>query len=494
VCHDLRDISPLLALQEGLNMNDHSVYITSLVLLAALLAPSAGFAQTSGTSEYDCTIIARTDEFPEGFMGVPSLNSRGRVAFEARLGADEFGIYTGDGSLSQGIPLTPNVQKAGSNYDSDPEIDFVSFASTDPKISNPGLVSFAGVTPPPPGETGFGGGIFRQGWGVANPTLSLPYSDSGPIGGFFGSEGSIHINFSDQQAFYGQVGNDYGIFSASNGGVGAIKKNTANLQIDQRSLDQAPGLSLTTAYAGFDSSDNRVGLYRNSIRVESADGDENEFQGISVSGGAALSPSHVSYIKWNYAGFPGTWEVLLWKPNESTLYSSSAQFAVGSVSPDRTSTNLYREVVFGGSAVGNALFVADGQAVRSVDCRDQIAIFGSDFSTRRISSRAFNSDGQIAFWATTGDLVPGTNAFVSFIVRADPYEHTKPEICTGLPDDTPCDDSDPDTIAYCEVDECVSVPVPEPSLVAQQVVGLVLLGSMGATRKRRETRTSAGQA
>jgi hypothetical protein len=142
--------------------------------------------------------------------------------------------------------------------------------------------------------------------------------------------------------------------------------------------------------------------------------------------------------------------------------------------PAQTSTNHYGEVVFGGNFSGDPLYIADEQNVREVICRDQLAIFGDAFARQQITSDALNSNGQITFYASTGFLLP-SGAFQSWIIRADPFEHTKPEACTGLPDDTICDDNDPDTISYCTADTCVPIPIPEPSRDALLLSGLLLL-------------------
>jgi hypothetical protein len=139
--------------------------------------------------------------------------------------------------------------------------------------------------------------------------------------------------------------------------------------------------------------------------------------------------------------------------------------------PSSTSVNAWAEVAFLSSPDGDGetLLVADGEDLWRVVCDDHAALFGNlPFFDLELSPRAINSDGQIAFRAMTGGLVPGTGEFQTYVVRADPLPgHGKrPTSCSGLADGTPCDDGDPETLSACSAGVCTGDPIGRPTSCA----------------------------
>ena len=67
------------------------------LLLALVFVAGEASAQLSAQPvEYDCKIIASTDQFPEGILASPSMNAHGRVAFQAFIGPGSTELRSGD--------------------------------------------------------------------------------------------------------------------------------------------------------------------------------------------------------------------------------------------------------------------------------------------------------------------------------------------------------------------------------------------------------------
>ena len=99
-----------------------------------------------------------------------------------------------------------------------------------------------------------------------------------------------------------------------------------------------------------------------------------------------------------------------------------------------------------------------------------------EFSRHFITKRAVNLDGQIAFLAQTFSSDP-------FVLRADPVDTARPISCVGLPDDTPCDDGDPDSFWICQTAQCVAVPEPDAGFAL--LSGFLLLAGLRRARSPR---------
>lgn len=407
--------------------------VTGLLVAALLCASSAGARPplVMGVHQYDCKILARTQEFPNlGIGGAPEMNAWGQVAFLATPSSRIYQqIRVGHGELDgQGRPLTWRVA------DSDPAIGNVAPFSV-PVIEDNGLVVFSGydssIQQPVPALEAQG--IFRipyfqllrgdgspvvknYGWDLTSPFLG-DFSDVST-----NSAGTLLFDFADQTLYVGL---------APVAGSGTGINGFSGEQIH-------PG---ARAFYAFLSSlpPSSVGIYTDGALLDSADTNSFDFEALSVNGDAVPV---VSFVRTDFSGAPTRWTLEVESSLGHQVYVDSAIDPVGSDPPAATSINAWGEVVFSG------VLVTNGSELWQVHCQNLPHILPISPST---SARAINNEGQIAFLG--GDSQTGATLFV----RADPLpgETQRPTSCTGLPDGTPCDDGYPPAIASCQAGTCV---------------------------------------
>jgi len=202
--------------------------------------------------------------------------------------------------------------------------------------------------------------------------------------------------------------------------------------------------------------------------------------------GLSLAGGEIPLVSWIEDVFdvPGTsWQLRLASPIAESVEVDDGLDTTGTFSPpEQTTVNSFGEIAISGPT-GEPLLFSDGDQLIEVRCQNALELFGSFFFVDHdVSDRSINNEGQIAFRAETGLLVLPTFAEEAFIIRADPISTAHPSVCTALPDDTPCDDGDPESLAYCTAGVCT--PVPEPGVLAGLLAGGLALGLLGARRTR----------
>jgi hypothetical protein len=439
-----------------------------ILLLLSTSAPAAAQLVIEDRT-YDCELIASTDQFPRGFAyGAPTMNAWGQVAFVATLdpsGTSEIRVGRGERD-PQGVPRSTPIARAGGDG-SVPFTRFGSFAFM-PVIESSGRLIFQANDPPTGGPVGVA--IYRT--RTDHPIASEPQA-------IFENEAA-----SPQSPFL--------VFSTvdppTTDSRGRVLFRAATQSGDHLFLD---GVSIATIGQG-----GALGIGGfwldpgaqpfEAILVQTSNGgsfeirvDGTVFDAVtdpftSSINGFSLAGNQVPILAYTRSSFSPstTWQLgvhtgLGFVPYVDSAVDPFEFFA----DPRETSVNAWAEIAFLSSpdGDGDTLLVADGDAVWRVLCDDMESIFGHtvifDYD---LSEHAINADGQIAFQAKTPGLVPGTGQFATYIVRADPRpgQGGRPASCTGLPDATPCDDGDPETISSCSAGVCAGDPVGRPTSCA----------------------------
>jgi len=458
------------------------------LVAASALLPSVAFPQlVVEDSIYDCTIIASTDEFPEGFGGIaPSINASGRVVFTAALEGFTREIRTGVGDTdAMDRPITLPVVRSGSSKD--PDAFFSAFER--PIMNDGGEIVWKGNEHPTGGPPRLG--IYRKRFSepfFAAPDALFLNQLTDPKSPYVAFQ--IYPTLNSGLRFLFRATRDDGVRGLFRGTVDGAslvaQDNAGGIQgIDPRHVihpGQQPWYAFTASLEGGSES----GLFIDGSLAQSVDFSEGGFGGLSIAGSAIPV---VSYVQSVVGPTSTTWQL-----RTATLLGSTVYVDSGVDEPDlatippESSLNSFGEVVFGGAS-GDPLLFADGDVLRRVICHDQFDIFGAiGFFNYDLSPRAINNDGEIAFLGQTGFIVIDTGEFETFIVRATPLQHPRPVSCTGLADGTPCDDDDPLTVAFCAAQECVADPVPEPAAGLLQAVAVAVLAGMLRTARGRRGR------
>jgi hypothetical protein len=486
----------------------------ALLVVLATSAPAAAQLVIQDRT-YDCHLIASTDQFPRGFAyGAPTMNAWGQVAFVATL--DPSGTYeirVGRGELDiHGDPRSTPIARAGGDG-SVPFTRYSSFAFM-PVIEGSGRLIFQANDPPTGGPVGIAIYRTRTDHPIATEPQAIFENDAAnPQSPFLGFS-TVDPPTTDSQ---GRV-----LFRApTQSGDHLFLDGSSIATVGQNGVLGIGGFWMDPGGQPYEAilvQTSNSGSFE--IRVDGsvfdsiADPFTNSINGFSLGG------NQVPILAYTRSSFTPTttWQLGVHTGLGFVPYVDSAVDPFEFFGdPRQTAVNAWAEVAFLSSPDGDGetLLVADGDEVWRVLCDDMESIFGSTvIFDWELSTNAINSDGQIAFQAKTPDLVPGTGEFATYIVRADPRpgQGGRPTVCTalpdgtpcddgdpetlsscsagvcggdpigrptscaGLPDDTPCDDGVPDTFGYCEAQECVGVPVPEPSpwiQAAGVVIGVV---------------------
>ena len=460
----------------------------ALLALAFLVVEPARAQLVVEPSEYDCTIIASTDQFPEGLLGPPTMNASGRVAFLARVAGQgpSFEIHTGVGDTDAGgVPITGAIARSGPP--TDPDAFFASIEG--PVIENQGRVFWLGSEQPSSGPPVIG--IYRKRSDAplfVDPSPRVQTGDGNPLNPLVALRQGPTGNSSGTMLYIARRQNDVG--DALFRGPGSVGSVIAMANGPEYQTLGAFVIDLVQPWYAFlgilpDGVDQRLRL--NLTTVETVATDQGEFlSGISISGNAIATTAYVRSAGRDWQLRRAT------ALGFATLVDSTLDTTGASTSPAQTSINAFGEVVAGGGP-GEPLLFADGSVLREVVCRDMLATFGTVvFPRLEISPRAINSDGEIAFRAETGSVVLSTGADEAFIVRATPFQHPRPAVCTGLPDGAFCDDLDPETIAFCAADTCVPEPVPEPRSPVGHAAVFAAIAALAWSRRRRAQEAQTG--
>ncbi len=443
-------------------MSRPSAHLSLSIVSGLLLTGPAAAQLTVSDAEYDCKIIATSDQFPSGLFVPPTIDAFGRVAFEGWPAANTIEIRVGEGETDlQGDPVSNAIARAG--FSSDPDEEFYSLESA--VIANDGMIYWHGdaKTDGPPES-----GIYRK--HLLDPLgAAADYRVSVATAGLGSPYGRIerHVRANaNGTILYGATHQD-----PSQDGLRWGTSEAALLV----STDFAGPWSTTAnrqpwyAFTRLDTSTHSLYLASTSPRVV-VDSAERMLTGLSVAG--AVNPL-ASFVERVF-DVPGTtWQIRLVDPLATeTLLDDGIDTTGVTATPVQTAVNSFGEVAVGG-IFSQPLLFTDGDVLRRVVCRDMAVSFGSSiFFEQDLSDRAINNDGQIAFRGIAGSK--------TYIVRADPLVTAHPTSCVGLPDDTPCNDDDPESVAYCSAGVCL--PVPEPSGSMGLLLGAVSLSSW---RRRR---------
>ncbi|HPG26279.1 MAG: PEP-CTERM sorting domain-containing protein [Spirochaetaceae bacterium] len=448
----------------------------SAAALAAtlLLASSPAAAQlVAQPVDYDCTIIASTDEFPDGLPGAPTINAWGRVAFHARTAPGVTEVRSGIGDVdTQGIPITQAVARAGSVADADTY--FYAIDLNPPRIDDQSRIywhGFAHGSGPP--EIG----VYRKDHDAAldaTPDARLLVQTADPTSPILVLQPGFRVNGQGEMLFVGR--RDGQAFDELLQG-----SSSAASPLDGGASDWAshPASQPWAAWTRFQGATQDLHLDSSTPR-RSVDASTRFMHGLSLAGG------EIPLVSWIEDVFdvPGTsWQLRLASPIAESVEVDDGLDTTGTFSPpEQTTVNSFGEIAISGPT-GEPLLFSDGDQLIEVRCQNALELFGSFFFVDHdVSDRSINNEGQIAFRAETGLLVLPTFAEEAFIIRADPISTAHPSVCTALPDDTPCDDGDPESLAYCTAGVCT--PVPEPGVLAGLLAGGLALGLLGARRTR----------
>ena len=438
---------------------------TLLASILLIVAAPAAAQLVIQDREYDCRVIASTDQFPRGFpYGGPTMNAWGQLAFVVEQDPSRsYEIRVGRGDTFDGEPITSPLARAGGDG-SLPSTFFSSFAFQ-PVIESSGRLIFQASDQPTGGPVGVG--IYRvrtdhpvgtrpstvyenqslnpQSPYVVFSTVFSPSTDSRGRVGFLAGTGAVN-----QGVFID------GALQAANGqssvvGIGGFWMDPGGQPFDALQLALTGGTHVL-----------RVG---SSTFETTTDVFTSSFTGVSLASNA------VPILAYTRQSFTPTTSWVLgintglgFAPYVDSNVDPFEFFAA----PTSTSVNAWAEIAFLSSPDGDGetLLVADGDAVWRVLCANMQQIVGSTvFFDYQLSTRALNSDGQIGFLAQTPQLVPGTGGFRTFVIRADPRpgQGGRPTSCSGLGDGTPCDDGDPETLSSCSAGVCGGDPIGRPS-------------------------------
>ncbi|HPG27172.1 MAG TPA: hypothetical protein PLW10_16175 [Myxococcota bacterium] len=504
-----------------------------LLALATLMVASSGSGARAQLviqdRTYDCQIIARTDEFPRGFvLGAPTMNAWGQVAFVARVDPDftyELRVGVGDRDAMD-VPQSDLIARASTDP-FEPGALFGTFV-TDPVIDDSARLIFQAqdrADGGPPVDR-----IYRTPFDVTLNAGPIPYlvenEGANPLSPYLALDSVLGptINAGDSLLFRANTTSVVrGVFT-ENGSL-LMSDNAGGIQSVEGFWTES-GLGGYQAFLVLNSNGTSQQLRLGPSTI--VDSSSDTFQ--RVLGGVSLASNQgplLAYVRRTYAPPTDGWQLGVYDGVGFVPYVDTAVDPFVSFSePRATSVNAWGEIAFLGRPLGDGetLLVADGVDAWRVHCDDMLGVFGrSSFFEYELSSRAFNAEGEIAFRARTSELIPGTSAFRTFIVRASPRpgEGQRPMSCIGLADDTPCDDGDPETISacaaqicvgdplnrpqscvglpdgtpcddgvpdapgFCAAQVCVAVPVPEPDGLAAKFVALAALGVVGRRRARR---------
>jgi len=436
-----------------------------MVSIAALMAAAPWLGAPGGTplvvqdAQYHCTMIATDTQFPNGFGAEPAINALGDVVFTA-LAPDVSSVElrAGDGNLVAGQPETSLVTTTG------PTGEFLHIAS--PVIDDEGWVTFwVREHEPDPLSGVHPTGVYRKRQTAAPTAQSTPVvrdARADPLSPFLDiQEGSSDASTTGMVVFNAlRADSTRGVFrgfSASGAAPVAIQYQGGVGLVGPARIH--PGRRNWNAFAG--TLPSGVGaLFVNGSVAESHAGC---CSAVSIHG---ASEPIVSYAQLEEP-LSGDMQLVVRRGTNAQVYVDSAVDPVGDFYSN-PSVNGYGELAF---TSDNTLFVADGETLRRVVCPNIGSLGGID-----ISSRAINNRGQIAFQRAGFQ-----------IMRADPLPGplgtARPDAasCASLPVGTPCDDGDPESVAYCDGDACIAV-VPEPGAIA---CALAALSSLSRLRRRR---------
>ncbi len=443
-----------------------------LVLLVNLPAAAQIVAQDV---DYHCTVIASTDQFPEGLHGLPTINSRGRVAFMARRAWPINEIRSGDGSVDgTGIPISSAVARSGAPED--PEAQFS--ALTTPVIGDDDRIYWHGYPQLSQGG-GAGGGIglyrkrFDRSLAIAAEPVAVSESTRPP--------GSIDVE-------EGPTANSTGYILFRGSRIGQSIQSGLFFGRDESAVEVGgypmewvmhPGVQPWFGSIGWEDSRYHIWV-DDGVPLVSVNGVDRYLRGLSLNG--IILPA-VSFIEEIY-DVPGTsWRLRVEDRLAGEVRLDDGLDTTGfDYVPNQTSLNGHAEVALASRRFGEPLVVTDGETAHRVRCANSASIPGWFVREINLSSRAINNDGQIAFRARTGSIVPSTGADQAYVIRADPLTTAHPSSCVGLPDATPCDDGDGASVAFCSAGVCSAVP--EPGLATMLATGLLVLAGVGSERMR----------
>lgn len=470
-------------------------------MLAVLLVSGAGPADAARSivdRNYDCKIIASTQQFPLGVdsLGPPAMNAWGQVAFRALSvidGDTVAELRVGRGDQSNGVPITHVSASGGENVGgpNDPPAPFASVEEG--AIDSAGRVTFIARKH---WWTGGGEAIYRTNpaSGSANPVFET--QDIDPLSPFldFDLIPTLGVSAGGSILFQG-VHETQGTAYYRNG-TEVARNFSGGIQIVNAPVLLHAGQPWTAHRGSILGGSGGEGIWVNGARWAASVGGEGGFAGLSLSGSA--SPV-IAYSRSGFAGID-SWELVVTGALGTSVYVDADEDPFPpSADPLQTSTNVWSEVAFISTpnGFGKSLLVADGgQQIRRVVCQNQLQTFGGLFSDLTLSPHGMNADGQIAF--------RGRNFLATYLVRADPLPGQgappinctgqlegarcddgdpitqsscqanlcqgnplvdPPASCVGVEDDTACNDGDPTTISYCDGGACVGfpLPVPEPS-------------------------------
>jgi hypothetical protein len=390
----------------------------------------------------------------------------GQIAFfaESRTAAGEriTELRVGRGDTdSDGVPRTHPVARAGRAFDNSPLGPFDNLQEA--MIEDAARVVFLAVDPPtggPPGQ-----GVYRVFTNHSANVKPFPLYATEAIGGSFtgfdplptlgaGLRGVVFSAFTDALGL-GFYRDGLEIVRPGEGGISGV---TTPLLIH--------AFQPWFAFAGFLSgSPTEAAVIANGSALEQSQMGQGSYEGLSLSG------TVIPVVAYTRSGFPGIapWELVLRSALGVDVLVDADEDPFESFAPAReTSVNTSGEVAFISSpdGDGDTLLVADGgDVIHRVVCADMFATFGSIvFFDLALGPRGLNRHGQIAFLARTGQIVPETSDFQTFLVRADPRpgQGAPPTSCAGQPDGTVCDDGDPITLAVCAAGSCAPDPVNGP--------------------------------
>jgi hypothetical protein len=441
------------------------VAIGAALLATALGAADAAAQRSIADRVYDCRIVASTREFPWGVdqNGAPGMNAWGQVAFfaesrtEAGERVTELRVGRGD-TDSEGVPRTHAVARAGRSFAGDPLGPFDTLHEA--VIEDAARVVFRASDPPTGGPPGTG--IYRV--FTDHPVAVKPgalYATEA-IGGSFLNLGEIHAANPRHVVFSASTGQGFAYYRD---GQIVARNGDDGIQVVSSPVLIHPFQPWLAFTAVLDDPMGGGAVVVDGSRYDEASGFEAAFRGISI-GGSAFAI--VAYTRSGIAGID-TWELVRHNGLGAAVFVDGDEdpfefFA----EPRETSVNTRGDVAFISSPTGDGdtLLVADGgDVIHRVVCDDMFAIFGTIvFFDLALSARGMNGDGQIAFLARAGGVVPETGENPVFLVRADPRpgQGAPPTSCIGLADGTSCDDGDPVTVAACANDECIPDPVNGP--------------------------------
>jgi len=426
--------------------------LLSLILTAASRSAAQVVVQQR---DYDCKVIARTNEF---FLGLdaPGLNAYGDVTFLTLVPSGAYleqQVRLGRGvELPDGSPETHVLLRAGGDPANALFYDQILSAVS---LDDTGRSVIVATLPPSGLEMGIyavnpgGGTHLLHGDDDTDPQSQfVGFNDplaSSTGGVFFTASGysmptGVYLNSTFVAPLYGNQPGEFSI--------------------------QPPALvspnSLDVAWIDQEYNSTQMRVLLDQAVLDQSVFSQGDWQGGFLA--PSVSQNGVPFVSYVRHGFPGSpqWQIVLNSilVLETFVDATADPFDPFSF-PTQTAVNAWGEVVFVASPnlYARSLLVADGgPTVYRVRCPEHDA----GLTSYNISPRAINADGQIAFSAFYFD--PVTFETEIYYLRADPLpgQGARPTSCAGLADDTPCDDGDPETISSCVAQQCVGDPLGRP--------------------------------